>query len=88
MQPLHDSYHHYQDCFIAISVLKYKNYSKFYQTLLLLSGDISLSPGPRPNSISQSLWKPFESKGLHSLRLNNSSVLPELDEVKTIAEII
>ena len=85
---MHDSYHHYQDCFIAISVLKYKNYSKFYQTLLLLSGDISLSPGPRPNSISQFLWKPFESKGLHSLRLNNSSVLPELDEEKTIAEII
>ena len=39
---LHDSYHHYQDCFIATSVLKYKNYPKFYQMLLLLSGDIIL----------------------------------------------
>ena len=38
---LHDSYHHYQDYFIAISVLKYKNYSKFYKMLLLLSGDIN-----------------------------------------------
>ena len=31
---LHNSYHHYQDCLFAIS--------KFYQMLLLLSGDISL----------------------------------------------
>ena len=62
---LHDSYHHYQDCFAAISVLKYKNYSTFYQMLLLLSGDISLSPGPTLNSVSQSFWKPFKNKGLH-----------------------
>ena len=48
---LHNSYNHYQDCFIAISVLKYENYSKFYQMLLLLSGDISLNPGPTVNSI-------------------------------------
>ena len=39
---LHDSYHHYQDCFIATSVLKYKNYRTFYQMLLILSGDIIL----------------------------------------------
>ena len=51
---LHNSYHHYQYCFIAISVLKYKNCSKLYQMLLLLSGDISLNPGRTPNNISQS----------------------------------
>ena len=28
---LHNLYYHYQDCFIAISVLKYKNDFKFYQ---------------------------------------------------------
>ena len=60
---LHDSYHHYQDCLFAISVLKYKSYSKFYQMLLLLSGGISLNPGPTPNSVSQSFWEPFENKG-------------------------
>ena len=63
---LHDSYHHYQDCLIAISVLKYKNYSKFYQ-MLLLSGDMSLNPGPTSNNLSQSFSKPFENKGLHFL---------------------
>ena len=51
---LHESYHHNQDCFIAISALKYKNYSKFYQMFLLLSGNISLNPHPTPNSVSQS----------------------------------
>ena len=58
---LHDSYH-YQDCLFAISVLQYKSYSKFYQMLLLLSGDINLKPGPTPISVSQSFWKPFENK--------------------------
>ena len=82
---LHDSYHHYQDCFNIISVLKYKNYSKFHEMLLLLSGDISLNPGPAPNNVSQSFWKPFENKGLHFLYLNINSILPKLDELKTIA---
>ena len=53
--------------------------------LLLLSGDISLNPGPTPNSVSQSFWKPFENKGLHCLHLNINSILPNLDELKTIA---
>ena len=82
---LHDSYHHYQDCLFAISVLKYKSYSKFYQMLLLLFCDISLSAGPTPNSVSQSFWKPFENKCLHLLHLNINSILPKLDELKTFA---
>ena len=81
---LHDSYHHYQDCFFAISVLKYKNYSKFYQ-MLLLSGDRSLNPGPTPNSVSQSFWKLFENKALRFLHLNINSILSKLDELKMIA---
>ena len=74
---LHDSYHHNQVCFIAISVLKYKNYCKFYQMLLLLSDDISLNPVPTPNSGSQYFWKPFENTGLHFLHLNINSILPK-----------
>ena len=49
--------------------------------LFLLSGDTILSPGPTPNSISQSFWKPFENKG-HFLHLNINSILPKLDELK------
>ena len=82
---LHDLYHHDQGWFLAIFVLKYKNYSKFYQTLLLLSGEISLNSGTTPNNISQSFLKPFKNKGLHFLHLNINSILQKLDEWKTIA---
>ena len=80
---LHDSYYYYQDFFIAISVLKYKDYSKFHPMLLLLSGEISLNPGPTLNSVSQSFWKLFENKGLHITFLNINSILLKLDELKT-----
>ena len=53
--------------------------------LLLLSGDIGSNPGPTPSSVSQSFWKPFENKGLHFLHLNINSILPKLDELKSIA---
>ena len=52
--------------------------------LLLLSGYISLNPVPTSNSVSQSFWKPFQNKGLHFLHLNINSILPKLDELKTI----
>ena len=52
--------------------------------LLLLSGDISLNPGPTSNSVSHSLWKSFENKDLQLLHLNINSILPKLDELKTI----
>ena len=53
--------------------------------LLSLSGDISLNPGPPPNSVSKSFWKAFENNNLHFLHLNINSILPKLDELKTIA---
>ena len=31
---------------LAITNLKYKDYNNFHQFLLLLSGDVSLNPGP------------------------------------------
>ena len=66
---LNDSYYHYQDCFIAIFVLKYKNYTKFYKILLLLSRDISLNPGP-----AKAFLTPFGNllkiRGLHFLHSN------------------
>ena len=54
--------------------MKYKNFSKFYQ-VLLFSVNISFNPGPVPNSVSQ---------GLHFLHVNVNSILPKLNELKTI----
>ena len=52
---------------------------------LILSGDISLNPGPTPNSVFQSFWKPFENKRLHFFRVNINSILPKLYKLKMIA---
>ena len=52
--------------------------------LLLLSGYISLNPGPTPNSVFQSFWKPFEHKCLHFLDIN--SILPKLDAIIVITK--
>ena len=82
---LQDSCHHYQGCFIAISVIKCKKHSTFYQMLLLLSGGISLNLGPTPIIVSQCFWEPFKNKGLRFLHLNiDNTILPKLDELKTI----
>ena len=53
--------------------------------LLLLSGGISLKPGPTSNKVSQCFWKPFKNKGLHFLFFNANSILPKLDKWKMIA---
>ena len=53
--------------------------------LLLLSGGISLNLGPTPIIVSQCFWEPFKNKGLRFLHLNiDNTILPKLDELKTI----
>jgi hypothetical protein len=49
---------------------------------LLLSGDISLNPGPvdelRENGIS---WEVFKNRGIHLIHININSLLPKIDEI-------
>ena len=72
---------------LAISNLKYRNYNSFYQFLLLLSGDVSLNPGPVqiPPPVNVNIWEPFNKKGLHFLHININSLLPKIYELKCIA---
>ena len=72
---------------LAINNLKYRNYNSFYQFLLLLSGDVSLNPGPVQISppVNVNIWEPFNKKGLHFLHININSLLPKIDELKCIA---
>ena len=67
--------------------LKYKDYKNFYQFLLLLSGHVSLNPGPVQISpaVSVNIWEPLNKKGLHFLHININSLLPKIDELKCIA---
>ena len=82
---LRDSCHRYQDCFFAILLLKYKSYSKFYQMLFIIVWwDMFKSWSYSKQRFSvflETFWK----LGSLFLHLNINSILPKLDELKTIA---
>ena len=56
--------------------------ASLYRILLLLSGDISLNPGPKNNlqPLNSNEWNVFKSKGLHLIYLNINRLLPKIDE--------
>ena len=68
--------------------LKQMNNSSFIHILLILSGDITLNPGPVYNnqSLDVNEWNVFRSKGIHLIHLNVNSLLPNIDEICYRAE--
>ena len=53
-----------------------------YQFLIILSGDISLSPGPSQYlQDNEYKFEPFHKRGLHFLHINVNSLLLEIDEI-------
>ena len=53
--------------------------SQILTLIRLLSGDISLKPGPPHNSQIDGLsWNVFDKKGLHFLNMNVNSILPRM----------
>ena len=75
--------------FFSISKLQYKNSNSYFNLLLLLSGDISLNPGPPHNNQlqPQNEWSVFNSRGLHFIHLNINSLLPKIDKLRNIAKL-
>ena len=74
---------------LTISTLKTTNNNKsFYRLISILSGDISLNPGPVYNHHQPNLkeWDIFKIKGLHLLHLNVNSLLPKINELRYIAK--
>ena len=73
--------------FHTTSKFKRKNNKSFHHILLILSGDISLNPGPVYNSQSScsNEWNVFKAKGIHLIHLNVNSLLPKIDEIRYIA---
>ena len=53
---------------LAITNVKYRNHNRFYQFLLLLSGDVNLNPGPVQISppVNVNISEPF-NKNLHCI---------------------
>ena len=70
--------------FYTISKFKRINDNSFHQILLILSGDISLNPGPAYNSQSScsNEWNVLKAKGIHLIHLNVNSFLPKTDEIR------
>ena len=75
--------------FFRISNLQYKNSNSYFNLLLLLSGDISLNPGPPHNNQLQPQheWSVFKSRGIRFIHLNINSLLPKIDELRNIAKL-
>ena len=66
--------------------IKRKKCFKFYHLLILLSGDVSLNPGPSqylPDNDNK--FEPFRKRGLHFLHLNVNSLLSNIDELRDVA---
>ena len=65
------------------------NQAKYFTLILLLSGYISLNPGPPHNSqIDRLSCNVFDKnkKGLHFLHVNVNSLLPKIEEVRFITK--
>ena len=69
---------------LTISKLKQINSKSFYHLLIILSGDISLNPGPvcKHQILNSTKWDIFRTKGLHLMQLNINSLLPKVDELR------
>ena len=73
--------------FYSVSKLEYRNLNSYFHLLILLSGDISLNPGPNHQHKLQCLneWNIFKSRGLHFIHLKINSLLPKIEELRIMA---
>ena len=80
-------YFNYSFKLFTISNIKQLNNKSFYCILLLLSGDISLNPGPKNNlqPLDSNELNFFKLRGLYLIHLNINSLLPKIDELRYIA---
>ena len=74
--------------YFALNKLRIKRNEqfKFYHFLILLSGDVSLNPGPSQYlSDKDDKFEPFHKHGLYFLHINVNSLLPNIDELRDVA---
>ena len=57
----------------------------FYHFLILLSGDVSLNPGPcQYTPYNDDKFEPFRKRVLHFLHINVNSLLSKIDELRDV----
>ena len=89
-ESLYNSHLDSQSVFLSVSQLMYRNSNtNLYWLLMVLSGHISLNPGPFHNlqPLDHGKWNIFKHRGLHLLHLNINSLLPKIDELRHIARL-
>ena len=86
---LHEAFLNPQYTVLTIPKLKQINNKSFYRLLIILSGDISLNPGPvcKHQILNTTEWDIFKTKGLHLMHLNINSLLPKIDELRHLARL-
>ena len=73
--------------YFALNKLRIKRNEcfKFYHLLILLSGDVSLNPGPSQYPpYNDDKFEPFRKRGLHFLHINVNSLLSKIDELRDV----
>ena len=68
---------------LTLREMNYKDHTKFFRLILLLSDDINLNPDP--TQISET-WSVFKKSGLHFVHLNINSLPSKIEELRQIAK--
>ena len=68
---------------LTLREMNYKDHTKFFRLILLLSGDINLNTGP--TQISET-WSVFKKRGLHFVHLSINSLPSKIEELRQIAK--
>ena len=77
-----------QECNLTLVTLRemnYRDHTKFFRLILLLSGDINLNPGP--TQISKT-WSVFKKRGLHFVHLNINSLPSKIENLDKSPKIL
>ena len=84
---LHTYHVHNAFVFFALSTFKCRNKDSFFKLLLLLSGDVSLNPGPSHinGTSDNNEWDVFKALALHFIHININSLLTKIEELRRIA---
>ena len=70
---------------LTLREMNYRDHTKFSKLILLLSGDINLSPGP--TQISK-IWSVFKKRGLHFVHLNINSLPYKIEDLDKSPKIL
>ena len=73
----------YNPTLVTLREMNYRDHTKFFMLILLLSRDINLNPGP--TQISKT-WSVFKKRGLHFVHLDINSLPSKIEEFRQIAK--